>query len=376
MPKPFVQLVDLQAQYLTIKDEIDSAIKRVVESGSFILGQEVVSFETEFAAYCDAKHCVACANGTDALTLLLQAVGVGASDEVITVSHTFFATIEAIISLGATPVFVDVEESTLLMDVSTLESAITPRTRAIVVVHLYGQMVNMRAVMTVAQRHGLRVVEDAAQAHGARHAGTPPGTLSDGATFSFYPGKNLGAYGDAGAIVTKNDDVASMVRRLRDHGRSDKYEHLIVGRNSRMDAIQAAILRVKLQKLDEWNLRRSALARLYDEALRHLPVRLPTVAAASEAVHHLYVVRVRDRDDVLARMRGDGIGVGVHYPLPVHLQPALRRHPGAHVTLATTELAATRILSLPLYPELASDQLERTVSALERATSRPQSGRT
>ncbi len=363
-----IPLVDLQGQYLAIREEIDAAIARVLARASFILGEEVAAFEEEFAAYCGARWCVACANGTDALELALEAVGVGPGDEVITVAHTFIATAEAITSRGATPVFVDVRDDTLLMDVEAVERAVTARTRAVVPVHLYGQTVEMAPLLALARRHGLKVVEDAAQAHGARTEGRSAGALGDAAAFSFYPGKNLGAYGDAGAVVTSDAAVAGRMRQARDHGRSSKYEHDFPGRNSRMDGLQGAVLRVKLGHLESWNRTRRELAARYDRLLAGVPgVRTVTVAAGCEPACHLYVVRVPERDRVLAALRERGIQAGVHYPVPLHRQRAYADLGLVAGDLPITERAAAEVLSLPLYAPMEPALVDRSAAALVAA---------
>jgi dTDP-4-amino-4,6-dideoxygalactose transaminase len=365
MGRPRVPLVDLQAQYRTIRPEVDRAISLTIEESSFILGPQVEAFEREFARFCEVELCVACGNGTDALSLALQALGIGAGDEVITVSHTFIATAEAITAVGARPVFVDVRNDTLLMNPELIEQAITPRTRAIVPVHLYGQMVDMDGVLEVARRHGLKVVEDAAQAHGARCKGRRAGSMGDAATFSFYPGKNLGAYGDAGAVVTDHPAVAEWIRKARNHGRATKYEHDFEARNSRMDGIQGAVLRVKLAHLEGWNQTRRRLAGRYDERLRALShCSTVGVAPGQEPVHHLYVIRTPHRDALLAHLLGQGIEAGVHYPVPLHLQRAYA-HLGVHRgRLPVTERAAGEVLSLPIYPELTDELQDEVVAAI------------
>jgi len=358
MESPAIPLVDIRAQYATMSEQINAAIARVVESGRFVLGEEAAGFEREFAEYCGAPHCVGCASGTDALKLALQAVGVVRGDEVITVAHTFMATASSIVELGAKPVFVDVRDDTLLMDTRLVEAAITERTRAIVPVHLYGQTVDMDPLVDLARRRGIKVVEDAAQAHGARYKQRRAGGLADAAAFSFYPGKNLGAYGDAGAVTTNDDRAAAWLRQARDHGRVSRYEHGFVAGNSRLDSIQAAVLRVKLARLDEWNERRRQLAADYDAAL---PVASVSVHPDCESVYHLYVVRMQQRDEALTALAAAGISGGVHYPIPVHKQPAMA---GVDAHLPVTERAATEILSLPIYAELPEGTAERVANAL------------
>ena len=358
-------LADLHLQHSILRPEIDAAIGRVFESTEFILGAEARAFEKEFAALCGTEYAIACGNGTDALELALWAVGVKPGDEVITVAHTFAATAEAIIRVGATPRFVDVAADTLLMDLALVERAITPRTKAIVPVHIYGSCVDMPALMTLARRHGLKVIEDSAQAHGAVVGGKRAGSSGDAGTFSFYPAKNLGAVGDAGAVVTSDPAVAKLISSARDHGRSDKYEHEIVGRNSRMDALQAAILRVKLRHLEEWNNRRRQLAARYRFLLEDLPEVRPVVASEGEPVYHLFVVECDARDEVRRRMDAAGIATGVHYPIPLHLQRAFANNGGMdRGSLPVSEKAAGRILSLPIFPEMADGDVDRVVAAL------------
>jgi dTDP-4-amino-4,6-dideoxygalactose transaminase len=361
---PRLPLVDLDAQHRGLRTELDAAIARVFGSSQFILGEEVDAFETAFARYCGADHAIGCGNGTDALELALWAVGVGAGDEVITVAHTFAATAEAIVRCGAAPVFVDVRDDTLLMDLDAVEAAITPRTRALVPVHLYGSCVDMAPLIDMARRHRLRVVEDAAQAHGATTtAGGRAGAAGDAGCFSFYPGKNLGACGDAGAVVTSDIEIAQRVRAARDHGRSGKYEHAFAARNSRMDGIQGAILGVKLGRLDAWNARRRDLAAGYRARLAAVPaIRAVAVPDGVEPVHHLFVVRLRGRDRVRDALAAAGIATGVHYPIPLHRQPAFASLPDAR--LPVTEAAAGEILSLPIFPEMTETDLDRVVEEL------------
>jgi dTDP-4-amino-4,6-dideoxygalactose transaminase len=362
-------LVDLHRQHSNLRRELDVAIERVFETSDFILGAEALAFESEFAAFCGAEYAIACGNGTDALELALSALGVKPNDEVITVANTFAATAEAIVRVGATPRFVDVEADTLLMDLTQVEHAITPLTTAIIPVHLYGNCVDMEKLISLAHRRGLKVIEDAAQAHGAIVGGRRAGTFGDAGTFSFYPGKNLGAVGDAGAVVTSNRDVAHSISSARDHGRSGKYEHEVVGRNSRMDGLQAAILRVKLGHLEEWNRRRRQLAARYRFLLEDLPAVRP-VAAAEGAVYHLFVVECDRRDDVRRRLDAAGISTGVHYPIPLHLQRAFANAGGMRPgSLPVSERSAGRILSLPIFPEMADADVDRVVAELGDAVS-------
>ena len=363
-----IPLVDLHAQYLTIKDEIDDAIARVISRSAFIGGEELRQFEKEFASYCEAKACVGVGNGTDALYLALRALNIGAGDEVITVAHTFIATAETISLAGARPVFVDVKEDSMLMDPDRLETAITSRTRAIIPVHLYGQPCEMDRIMAIARRHSLKVIEDAAQAHGARWQGKRAGSMGDAACFSFFPGKNLGAFGDGGAVVSQDEKLIERIRALANHGRVDKYIHENEGVNSRLDGMNAAILRVKLRNLDAWNASRRRHAREYMELLRGSAAVLPVVNPNAESVWHLFVVKVPERDHIQARLNEQGIAAGVHYPVPLHCQPAYRHLKIAERALPITERVAESILSLPMYPELSQNQVSAISGALIDAT--------
>ncbi len=361
-PAATIPLADLKAQHQSLGPELQAAIDRVFAASDFVLGDEVAQFEAEFADYCGVGETIACANGTDALELALGAIGVGAGDEVITVANTFAATAEAIVRCGALPRFVDVDPQTLLMDVSLLEAAITPRTRAIIPVHLYGSCVDVAAVMAVAARHGIAVIEDAAQAQGASTRGKRAGATALAGCFSFYPGKNLGACGDAGAVVTSSPDVAARVRQVRDHGRTrEKYKHDVVGRNSRMDGLQGAILRVKLRHLTAWNARRREIAQTYGALLRGVDVSMVAVPVASAPVYHQFVIRTAERDQLRQALAGQRIQTGIHYPIPLHQQPAFAPYlPPGGIELPVTEAAAASILSLPMFPEL-SDRDARAV---------------
>ena len=359
-----IQLVDLNAQYHSIKSEVDSVIQRVIDSSAFVGGKEIKQFEAEFAAYCEARACVGVGNGTDAIYLTLRALGVGPGDEVITVAHTFIATSEAISMTGARPVFVDIKEDTMLMDSALLERAITPRTKVIVPVHLYGQPCDLDAIMEIADRHGLKVIEDAAQAHGATWRGRRVGSIGDAACFSFYPGKNLGAYGDAGAVVSQDEELIEQVRMLANHGRLEKYTHKMEGVNSRLDGLQAAILRVKLRHLDEWNESRRRLSDYYMEQLALPDLILPVVHESAQPVWHLFVVRTGERDRLQAHLKGEGIATGVHYPIPLHVQPAYEYMAMPLGTLPITERVSKEVVSLPMYPELTEDNIDSVCSAL------------
>ena len=361
-----IPLVDLHAQYRSIQGEVDEAFARVLGNCSFILGEEVQAFEVAFAEFCGASHCVGVANGTDALELALEGLGVGPGDEVVTVAHTFIATAEAILRVGAVPVFIDVRPDTLLMDPALIEGALTARTKAILPVHLYGQCVDMDPILDIAKLRSLVVIEDACQAHGATYKGRRAGSLGDAAAFSFYPGKNLGAYGDAGAVTTSSDLLAEWLRKARNHGRQTKYTHEFSGRNSRMAGLQGAVLSLKLRHLLGWNARRRALAAELVQRLVSMPSVMPVaLAPMNESAHHLFVLQVENRDDVLAHLHQAGVEAGVHYPVPLHRQPALQ-----HLSckdLPVTEAAATRILSLPLWPEMTESHMDDLVAALRQA---------
>jgi dTDP-4-amino-4,6-dideoxygalactose transaminase len=363
-PSSVVPLLDLRAEYEPLRYEVLRAVDRVLTSGRLYLGPETRAFEEEFASYCGAPHGVAVSSGTDALIIALQACGIGPGDEVITVSHTFIATVAAIALVGATPVFVDIDPRTYTMDVSQLAAALTPRTKAVLPVHLYGHPADMEAIESFAGAHGLAVIEDAAQAHGARYRGRPVGSLGDAACFSFVFTKNLRAYGDAGMIVTSDAALAERARRLRDHGRTARYEHADLGWNARMDEVQAAIMRLKLPLLDAWAERRRAHARAYDRALAGTGAVLPFEAADVAHAYHQYVVQVDGRDEVQRGLSERDIETSVHYPIPCHLQPACRRFGYGPGSLPETERCARRVLSLPVYPELTDEQRSYVVQCL------------
>ena len=359
-----IPLVDLKIQYRQIQADIDGAIQRTIESADFIMGPDIGAFEEEFAAYCGAEYCIGVSSGTSALSLSFRAQGVGPGDEVITVAHTFIATAEAISAVGARPVFVDIDPRTYGMSPESLAKAISARTKAVVPVHIYGQPVDMTRIRLIVEPHGIAVVEDAAQAHGARWRGRYAGSLGDAACFSFYPGKNLGAYGDAGAVLTNDRRVAEEVSLLRNHGRRAKYIHERAGYNERMDTLQAAILRAKLPHLSGWIEDRARLAHLYNEQLAGYEIELPHVAQGATSAWHLYVIRTANRDKMLKFLQGEGIGAGVHYPVPLHLQPAYADLGYVEGDLPATEEVARTCLSLPLYPEMTAEQLERVVSTV------------
>jgi dTDP-4-amino-4,6-dideoxygalactose transaminase len=358
-----IQFVDLQAQYQNIKAEVDAAVSRVLTRGDFILGEDVLLFEREFATYCKAQHCVSVASGTEALHLALRACGVGPGDEVITCTHTFIATVLAITQTGATPVLVDCDERFYTIDATKIQNAITPRTKAIIPVHLYGQPADMDPIIEIAHKHHLQVLEDACQAHGAEYKGRRCGTLGDIAAFSFYPGKNLGAYGDGGAVITGKDDLAEQVRVLRNYGQKLKYEHLCKGFNSRLDTMQAAILRVKLRHLDSWNEARRRAASSYDKLFAGNSLATPQVADYARHVFHLYVVRTMQRKKLQAALDAKNISHGIHYPTPVHLQPAFVELNYPRGSFPVAESISQEILSLPMFPEIIEEQIRRVVSA-------------
>jgi dTDP-4-amino-4,6-dideoxygalactose transaminase len=355
-----VPMVDLRAQYARIRAEVDAAVARVVESAHFIGGEDCGAFEKEFAAYCGAAHACGVANGTDALTIALRAYGIGPGDEVVTVANTFIATGEAILLNGARPVFVDVEAETFTMDPARLEAAITPRTKLILPVHLYGHPADMTSIGEIARHHGLPVLEDAAQAHGAEVGGRRTGALGHAACFSFYPGKNLGAYGDAGMVVSDDGDFIHRVREIANHGGLKRYEHDVLGTNSRLDTLQAAVLRVKLRHLDTWNLERRERVAAYHDALADVPqVRRPSERGGVRSAWHLYTVRVPAREALRAELERQGIATAVHYPKPIHLQPALAPLGGKEGDLPVSEQLSREVVSLPLYPELPLEAVAR-----------------
>ena len=363
-----IPLVDLKAQYASIKPGVDAAIRRVVDNTSFILGKEVVDFEDAFAQYVGTEGAVGVASGTAALHLALLACGIGSGDEVITTSHTFFATAEAISQTGAHPVFVDIDLRTYNLDPSRVEDATTSRTKAILPVHLYGQPAQMDALSDIAERHDLWLIEDAAQAHGAEYNGRRCGSIGHLACFSFYPGKNLGAYGDAGMVTGNDEQLLARVRRLRNHGRTSKYEHQEMGWGERIDALQAAILGAKLPHLEDWTEARRAHAHRYTELLADCEVVTPHEAPDVRHVYHLYVIRTPRRDDVLAHLKAKGISAGIHYPLPLHRQPAYLKQGYGDVHLLATERVAAEVLSLPMYPELTENQIAYVVETVKEFT--------
>jgi dTDP-4-amino-4,6-dideoxygalactose transaminase len=363
-----IPFVDLKAQYATIREQIVAGFDEALAGMNLLLGPNVQAFEVEFAEYCQARYALGVANGTDALYLAMKACGVGAGDEVITVSHSFIATAEAIVNLGAVPVYVDVDPDTYTLDPEKLKPAITSKTRAIVPVHLYGQMADMDPIMEIARQYGLVVIEDACQAHGAEYRGRRAGSIGDAAAWSFYMGKNLGAYGDAGAITTNSKAVADHVRLLRDHGSRIKYEHDEMGINSRLDELQAVVLRVKLPYLDGWNAARREHAGSYRRLLEEAYVTLPAEAAWNRHNYHLFVIQTDERDHVRDILAKQGIATGIHYPIPIHDQIASRSIGRVAGSMRVTDRLAPRILSLPMYAELDVSQQEFVAVALRSAT--------
>jgi dTDP-4-amino-4,6-dideoxygalactose transaminase len=355
---------NLGEQYRSIKPEIDQAILGALESSQFILGPEVAAFEREFAAYCGAREGIGVNSGTSALHLALLAAGVGPGDEVITVPFTFVATVAAIYYTGAVPVYVDIDPQSYTMDPAKLEAAITPRTKAILPVHLYGHPADMDPILEIARRRGVVVIEDAAQAHGSRYKGRPVGSLGDMACYSFYPGKNLGAYGEGGMVVTGNPEYAGFVRKMRDWGQSRRYYHDLRGFNYRLEGIQGAILRVKLRHLETWTEARRANAAIYGETLAGLGVGLPREMPYARHVYHVYAIRAPHRDAVAEAMTAAGVQVGIHYPIPVHLQDAYRDDRYPEGSFPVSEKVAREVLSVPMYPELTRAQIGQVAEAV------------
>lgn len=362
-----VPFIDLKAQYDSIKDEINDAIQKVINSCAFAGGRFVEQFENDFAAFCECDYAIGVGSGTEALWLVLLALGIGREDEIITVSNSFIATSEAISFCGARPVFVDIDRHTYNMNPDLLEKAITSRTKAIIPVHIFGQMADMDPIIDIAKSRGLFVIEDACQAHGAEYKGRMAGSVGDAGCFSFYPGKNLGAYGEAGAIVTKNAELDKKVRMLRDHGQSQKYIHAKIGWNARMDGLQGAILRVKQKYIRDWNEKRRQNAKLYDHELADLDqIILPKEAEARKHVYHIYAICIENRDDLIKTLAEKDISCGIHYPVPIHLQKAYQPLDIQNANLPVTEACTARFVSLPMYPELSKDQIEYVVEEIRR----------
>ncbi len=366
-----IQLVDLKKQYKTIKKDVDAAIRGVVNNTDFIMGEDLRQFEKEFAQFCTSKFAVGVDSGTGALELALHALGIKQGDEVIVPCFTFYATASAVASVGAKPVFVDVDDETGNMDPEGLEKAVTPKTKAIIPVHLFGQPVDMSKIVSFAKRHNLYLIEDTAQSHGAKYKMENVGWKTAGSVgimgcFSFYPGKNLGAYGDGGAIITNSEEIADKLKLLRDYGRTAKYEHSILGFNRRLDTIQAAILRVKLKKLAKWNAARRKNADLYDKLLSQIGVRTIKISPFTEPVRHVYAIRVPNRDALAEHLKKNGVATGVHYPIPLHLQKSFADLGYKKGDFPVAEKMAEEILSLPMYPELKESEIKKIAGHIKQ----------
>jgi dTDP-4-amino-4,6-dideoxygalactose transaminase len=363
-----IPFLNLKAEYAELRDEILAALDRVCEKSAFVQGEKIEAFEREFAEFCGTKHCVALSSGTAALHLGLLALGVQHGDEVITSPNTFIATAEAITYCGAKPVFVDIDPSTANLDPKRLERAITPRTRAILPVHLYGRPADMDSIREIAARRGIRILEDAAQAHGARYRGQSVGKLGNAAAFSFYPTKNLGAYGEGGALTTNDDQVAKFTRAARSHGQTARYEHEFVGYNYRMQGFQGAVLRIKLRRLHQWTTKRREIAAEYRRLLLGARVELPVDAPQDQCVYHQFVIYVQNRGAVIAQLAERGIETAVHYPKPLHLQPAYSSLGYPPTTFPHTERACEHVVSLPIYPTLTSEQVTWVGNSVREVT--------
>lgn len=360
-----VPLIDLKIQHKSIATEVEAAIKNVCDNTAFILSDEMKQFESEFAAYCGAKHGIGVANGTEALSLSVRALGIGQGDEVIVPTNTFIATAAAVSHTGATPVFVDCDPETYCIDPEKVSAAITSKTKGIIPVHLYGHPADMDAIMEIARKNNLKVIEDCAQAHGTRYKGRQVGSIGDAAGFSFYPSKTLGAYGDAGIVLTNSDETADKVRLLRDNGRTTWYEHAIIGYNSRLDGMQAAILRVKLRYLEGWVEGRRSHAKQYVEMLGDVSkLILPIEQPNARHSYYVHVVRTSNRDEVMAKLKERGCGCGIHYPLPLHLQPAYAFLGGREGDHPVAEAYAKQIISIPMFPELTQDQVTEAAAII------------
>jgi dTDP-4-amino-4,6-dideoxygalactose transaminase len=360
-----VPLLDLKAEYHELRDQILPALDRVCEDSAFVLGEDVEQFEREFASYCDVKHCVALSSGTAALHLGLLALGVQPGDEVITSPNTFLATAEAITYCGARPVFVDIDSATANLDPAGIERAVTPRTRAIIPIHLYGRPADMDAIRSIAEKLKLLVLEDAAQAHGARYRGRRVGGLGHAAAFSFYPSKNLGAYGEGGALTTNDDSVAKYARAARSHGQTARYEHEFVGYNYRMQGFQGAVLRIKLRYLERWTARRREIASEYRRVLANAKLGMPVDPPQDECVYHQFVIYVNNRNSVISQLAAREIETAIHYPKPLHLQPAYSSLAYPPCSFPLAERACDRVLSLPIYPSMTAEQVAHVAGAVK-----------
>ncbi len=359
-----IPLINPRASYLACKEEIDAAIARVMESGRYILGQEVVAFEQEFAAYIGVRYGIGVGSGTEALHIALRACGIKPGDEVITVSHTAVATVAAIQLCGARPILVDIDPDTFVIDANQIERAMTSRTKAIIPVHLYGNMAEMQVIRSIADRHGLRIIEDCAQSHGATYGGQKSGAWGSMAAFSFYPTKNLGALGDAGMVVTNDPELSDRVRLLREYGWRQRYVSEIPGLNSRLDELQAAVLRVKLKHLDQWNEERRKKAKIYTERLAPLGIVCPSEGLGVKHVYHLYVIRTKERDALQGFLKKKGIQTLIHYPVPIHLQKAYEDLGYRQGDLPLTEQCSLEILSLPFFPEIRESEMEEVAKGI------------
>ncbi|MGE5661229.1 MAG: DegT/DnrJ/EryC1/StrS family aminotransferase [Ignavibacteriales bacterium] len=360
-----VPLLDLVKQYKSLEDELKKAFDDVMISGNYIMGHHVDEFEKAMASYCNVKHAIGVANGTDALLLVLDALGVGPGDEVITSPFTFFATAEVVSRLGAKPVFVDIEHDTYNIDSKRLEAAITPKTKVIMPVHIFGQPADMDEVLAMAKEQDIYVIEDACQAIGSRYKGKQIGSLGTAGCFSFFPTKNLGGYGDGGMIVTNDDELARKIKILRAHGSNPKYYHSMIGYNSRLDALQAAMLNVKLNHIDQWNQLRREKAAKYDQALRDLPIQLPVEKEDRYAVYHLYIIQTSYRDELMGYLNSKGIASGVYYPVPLHLQEVYKEKGYDRSSLIESEKASLGTMALPLYPEMSLEDQEYVIETVK-----------
>ncbi|MEA3225844.1 MAG: DegT/DnrJ/EryC1/StrS family aminotransferase [Planctomycetota bacterium] len=363
-----VPFLDLKAQYKSIAEEIAAGLQEVLDNTAFAGGPFVAKFEEEFASFCQCHSAVGLGSGTAALWMALQALGIGQGDEVITVPNTFIATAEAISFTGAKPVFVDVDERTYNMDPGLLEEAITPQTKAVIPVHLYGQMADMDPIMEIARSHGLFVIEDACQAHGAECKGRRAGSIGDAGCFSFYPGKNLGAYGEAGAVVTSKPELADKIRMLRDHGQAKKYHHTVIGWNARMDGFQGAVLSVKLKHLTDWNEARRRNAKLYDKFLADIEgITTPSEADYAKHIYHVYAIRTQNRDAMISTLAQKDIFCAIHYPVPVHLQDAYGFLGLGKGSFPVAERCSEQVLSVPMFAELSEEQIKKVVEEIGRS---------
>lgn len=362
-----VNFVDLQRQYQAYQQELNQAIQQVLDKSNYILGDEVEEFEQEFAKYCDTKYCIGVSSGTDALILILKALNIGKGDEIITAANTFIATALAVSACGAKPVLVDINPQTYNIDVNKIEEKITPNTKAILPVHLYGQMADMDPIIAIAKKYNLKIIEDACQAHGAKYKGQKAGSLGDISAFSFYPGKNLGAYGDAGAIITSNEKLSDKIKLLRNYGQRVKYYHDLKGLNNRLDTIQAAVLRVKLKYLDKWNQARQKNADLYNKLINQQLKNIitPYVEDFTQSIYHLYVIQANKRDELLKYLAEKEIYSGIHYPVPIHLQAAYQDLGYQQGNFPQTENIAKKIISLPMFAELKQEEIEYVVQNIK-----------